>query len=110
MGWFVEMCRRRGLKVNAGKSKVMVLGGAKGLKCEVCVDGIRYSMSRNSNILDESDKEGAECSRKVASGLRVGGVIRSLVNARDSQLECARVLQETFLLPVFIYVMEGGEI
>ena len=24
-GWFVEECRRRGLKVNAGKKKVMVL-------------------------------------------------------------------------------------
>ena len=34
------MCRR-GLKVNPGKSKVMVLGGEEGLECEVCIDGIR---------------------------------------------------------------------
>ena len=34
------MCRR-GLKVNAGKSKVMVLGREEGLECEVYVDGIR---------------------------------------------------------------------
>ena len=27
VGHFAEMCRRRGLKVNAVKSKVMVLGG-----------------------------------------------------------------------------------
>ena len=27
VGCFAEVCRRRGLKVNAGKSKVMVLGG-----------------------------------------------------------------------------------
>ena len=27
VGCFVEMCRRRGLKVNAGKTKVIVLGG-----------------------------------------------------------------------------------
>ena len=27
VGHFVEMCRRRALKVNVGKSKVMVLGG-----------------------------------------------------------------------------------
>ena len=38
VGHFVEVCRRRGLKVNAGKSKVMVLGGEEGLECEVCVD------------------------------------------------------------------------
>ena len=35
------MCRRKGLKVNAGKSKVMVLNGEKGLECKVYVDGIR---------------------------------------------------------------------
>ena len=34
---FVEVCRKRGLKDNAGKRKVMMLGG---LGCEVCVDGI----------------------------------------------------------------------
>ena len=39
VGFFVEVCRRRGLEVNAGKSKVMVLGGEEGLDCEVCVDG-----------------------------------------------------------------------
>ena len=33
VGWFAEMCRRRGLKVKAGKSKVIVLNGEEGLKC-----------------------------------------------------------------------------
>ena len=35
------MLRCLGLKVNAGKSKVMVLNGEGGLECEVRVDGIR---------------------------------------------------------------------
>ena len=30
-GRFAEVCRRRGLKINAGKSKVMVLNGEEGL-------------------------------------------------------------------------------
>ena len=41
---------------------------------------------------DVSDKSGTdeeEFSRKVASGRRVGGTIRSLVNAKDLQFECA---------------------
>ena len=46
-----------------------------------------------------------ECSRKVANG-RVAGAIRFLVNARDLQLECARVLNETLLLLVFMYGSE----
>ena len=41
MGQFVDVCRRRGPKVNGGKSKVMVLNGEEGLESEVYVDGIR---------------------------------------------------------------------
>ena len=41
VGRFVEVCRRRGLKPNAGKGKVIVLGVEEGLECEVCVDWIR---------------------------------------------------------------------
>ena len=40
MEWFAELCRKRELKVNVGKSKVMVLNGEEGLEWEVYVDGI----------------------------------------------------------------------
>ena len=33
MGRFTEVCSRRGLRVNAGKSKVMVLNGKEGVEC-----------------------------------------------------------------------------
>ena len=82
------MCRR-GLKVNAGKIKVMVLNGEEMKECEVHKDG--NSLEHVSEfkylecVLDESGTDGAECSRKVASA------IRSLPNARDLQLEsCMR--------------------
>ena len=41
LGGFVVVCRRRELKVNAVKSKVMVLNGEKGMEFEFYVDGIR---------------------------------------------------------------------
>ena len=41
VGRFVELCRKRGLKVNVGKSNAMVLNGEEGLECEVHVDGTR---------------------------------------------------------------------
>ena len=50
-----------------------------------------------------SGTDGAGCSRKVASGRKVAGVIKSFVNARDLQLECAGVLHETLILPVLMY-------
>ena len=37
VGRFVEVCKRRSLKVNAGKSKMMILSGEEGLECDVCV-------------------------------------------------------------------------
>ena len=40
MGCSVRVCRRRGLRVNADKSKVMVLGGELGLEREMHVDGV----------------------------------------------------------------------
>ena len=39
----------------------------------------------------------------MAIGRRVAGAVRSLVNAKDLQLECARVLHETLLEPVLMY-------
>ena len=79
----VLRCVGGGLKVNAGKSKVIVLGGEEGLDCEVCVDGIRLEHVSQFKyfgcVLDELDTDEAECCRKVASGRRVGGAIRSLV-------------------------------
>ena len=41
VGRLVVVCRRRGLKVNAGKSKVMIPSEEEGLECEVYVEGIR---------------------------------------------------------------------
>ena len=40
LGRFAEVCRR-GLEVNAGKSKVMVMNGEEGLECEVHLHEIR---------------------------------------------------------------------
>ena len=80
------MCRRRDLKVNADKSKVTVLGGEEGLECGVYADGIHLEHVSEFEcfgcVLDESGTDGAECSRNVAGGRRVSGVIRSPVNAR----------------------------
>ena len=41
VGPFAEVYRKRGLKVNAGKNKVILLNGEEELECEVRVDWIR---------------------------------------------------------------------
>ena len=57
-------------------------------------------------VLAESGTDEAECNRKVASGGRVSGTIRLLVNSRSLQLECAWVLHDSFLLSVLAYGSE----
>ena len=47
-GHFFEVCKRS-MKVNTGKSKMMVLGGEEGLESKVCID---KSMSQNLNTWD----------------------------------------------------------
>ena len=79
------LCRKRGLKVNAGKSKVIMLVGEEGLEHEVCIDEMRLEDVSEFKylrcVLDKSGTDEGEYSRKVVSGRRVTGAIRSLVNA-----------------------------
>ena len=90
LGYFVEVCRRRGLKVNVAKSRVVVLDGEEALEYKFCVDGKPLEDVSEFKylgcVLDELGTDEAECSRKVVSGRRVAGAIRSLVNARNLQL------------------------
>ena len=46
------MCRRRGLKANAAKSKVMMLNGEEGLECEIRVDRMYLEHMSNLNTSD----------------------------------------------------------
>ena len=83
VGRFAEVCRRSGLKVNAGRSKVMVLGVEEGLESEVCVGGIHLEHLTEFKflqyVLDESGTDEAECSKKVVYGKRVAGAIRLML-------------------------------
>ena len=85
----------------------MVLNEKEGLDCDIYVKGIRLEHVSEFKylgfVLDELGTNVAECSRKVASERKVAGAIRSLINARDLQLEYARVLHETLLVPALIY-------
>ena len=70
MGRFVEACKRRGMKVNAVKSKVMVIDSKEGLECEVHVDVVHLEHVSDFKYLrcalDEVGTDGADYSRKVA--------------------------------------------
>ena len=106
-GGVVEVCRRRGMKVNINKSKGMVLGGEEGSVCEVIVDGSRLGSASEFGhfgfVLDESGKDEVEYCGREASGMKLTGAVRSLVNARSLQLEWTRASHLVLLLPVNVW-------
>ena len=57
-------------------------------------------------VLDESGIYSTEWCKKVVSRRKVVGTIRSLVNARNLQLECGRVLHEVMLMPILLFSSE----
>ena len=54
-------------------------------------------------VLGKSGRDGMEYCENVASGKKVAGAIRSLINARYSRLEFVRVLHEGLVLYVLMY-------
>ena len=86
------------------------VGEEEGLECEVYVDEIRLEHVSEFKylgcVLDESGTFEPECCRKVERGRREPGAIRSLNNARNLQLQCARVLHWPLLVPVVTYGSE----
>ena len=56
--------------------------------------------------MDESGTDEAVCCKKVASGRRVADAIRSLVNVRSLQFECAWVLHDSLLVSLLMVVRQ----
>ena len=79
--------------------------GEEGLECKIWIHGLEHvsEFKYFGYVLNES---GTEHHRKVAVGRRVADAISSLVNSRVLQLEWAKVLHETLLVPVLIYGSE----
>ena len=61
------------------------------------------SLRRNLNIQDVFWMNQVQMRKRVVGGGGLKAYISSLVNARDLQLECVRVLHETFLVTVLTY-------
>ena len=79
VGHFVEVCRRRGLKVNEGKNKVMVLGGEEGVECEVTCMGGDWRMRHNFSICDVFWMNQVQMKQSVLGRWQVGGGLHLLL-------------------------------
>ena len=79
---FGRICKRRGLKVNVDKSKVMVIGKER-TPCRILLDGEQLEQVSEFKylgyMLDERGTDDAECNKKVVSGRKVSGAIKALM-------------------------------
>ena len=83
---FNRVCKRRGLKVNADKSKVMIMGGTEDDKCEIKLNGqvlehVKEFCYLGSTVNDRGTDE-SDCNKRVMKERKTAGSIRALVNER----------------------------
>ena len=71
------------------------------MQYEIYVDGIHLE-----NVSEFKYLNGAKFNRKVTSGRRVAGAIKSLVNATDFQLECDKVCMKHCL---YLFLCREGD-
>ena len=70
---FVEVYRKRPMKVNAGKSNIMVMNREEGLECEVHVDGIRLEYPSEFKYLGLFWTNRVQMGQNVVGRWPVGG-------------------------------------
>ena len=74
MKYFVEV-RRRGLKVNADKNKMMVLNGKEELEYEVCLYGMQLEyMSEFKYLGYVLDESGMQMRQSIKGRWQIGGL------------------------------------
>jgi hypothetical protein len=106
---FGRVCKRRGLKVNVDKSKVMVMNEER-TRCQILLGDEQLEQVSEFKylgyMLDEKGLDDVECGRKVSNGRKVSGAIKLMVNVKGLSLKCAKVLHESMLVPVLMYGSE----
>ena len=79
VGRFIEVCKRKGVKGYAGKSKVMLLGGEEGLDYEVCVNRIRLEHVSEFKYMVLFWMNQVQMTRSVVGRRQVGGGLQVLL-------------------------------
>ncbi len=104
---FQSVCSRRKLRVNAGKSKVMVL---ERREVEVVDFGNPYRVSvpidERCEVVMGGDGEMEEVKGRVVKGRSVTGSLARVMKGRNVSMEVKRSLRNSILLPTMTYGSE----
>ena len=70
---FVNVCKRRGLKMNVEESMVIVYGWEERLLCQVIMDGrkLKHISKYSGFVIDESGRDRVDCRKKIVATIRI---------------------------------------
>jgi hypothetical protein len=107
---FTEVCKRRNLKMNADKCKVMVFERSGESECEITIDGEVLEVVNEFKYLGSVLEKKGGCDRdvnnRVVHGRRVAGIMSKIVNKHGLSVDCSRGLYESMLVPTLLYGSE----
>ena len=107
---FAQVCNDMKLKVNVGKSKIIVFEREGESNCEVFIGNERLEVVEVFKYLGSVFEKRGGCendvNQRVIQGKKVGGIVRNLVKRNGLSVECARTIHEVVLVPTLLYGSE----
>ena len=108
---FGTVCEKRNLKVNTGKSKVMVFERGEVTECEVKLNGqameIVNSFKYLGSVLSKDGTMDEEVRERVQQGRRVVGALKAVTGSRVVSMEVKKSLHDSVVIPTLTYGSEA---
>ena len=108
---FGRVCKRRKLKINVSKSKVMVCNrGAQGRNLDVWVEGERLEEVADfkylGGVVAGDASTGIDIQQRVNDGMKVFGAVKSMWNVRSLSMKGKRAMYQGIVVPTALYGAE----
>ena len=108
---FGSVCKKRNLKVNANKSKVMVFERSEDTECRVSLEGEEMENVRVFKYLGSvMSKDGSleeEVRERVQQGRKVAGSLKAVIKNREVSMDVKRSLHDSIVIPTLTYGSEA---
>ena len=107
---FGEVCKKRKLKVNARKSKVLVCEKGGGSECEIKLENqvleVVNEFKYLGSVIERKGGVNEEVESRVRQGKRVAGVLRDISKKKKLSTEVAVGMYERVVVPTVTYACE----
>jgi len=104
---FGHVCEKRNLKVNVGKSKVMVFERDEVTNCEVWLNNqVMENVSSFKYLGSMMSKEGSiedDVHERVQQGKKVAGTLNAVIRNRAVSMEVKKSLHDSVVIPTLTY-------